>query len=302
MKILKNDSSNNTTSNSNTKKCYKAISLAALSTLALTLALPVDIVKAVVGKPGATPPIRFYGSGGSRVVTAPHSRGNSTIGNNGKFNSTLHINVNSSGGKVTFTPGTKPGASITNPGIPSTKPTAPNKPITPGNTPKPSTSTGGNTTTKPTINTNNKPTTSTGTQTNLNNPNSPTASKKPTQFPINDDGFDSISLGSTNSSSSKGSIKTNVGSLEGNKNETGSKKGLSKKNKIALGALGTAAVLGTTIGLAAGLAPKGDSNSNSGGKDTTTPPPSVPTPSAPIYSVTGITTNPNGVLFIDEKA
>lgn len=282
MKILKINSSKNTVPNSNTKKYYKAISLASLSTLALTLVLPIDVVNAVVGKPGANPPIKFYGSNGSRVITAPHSR------------PSIRPNTipNTSGNSIR--PNTSPITGSTNKFKPNTTPTnSTNNSFKPSI--KPSTS---------------KPTTSIGTQTNLSTskpqgPKSPSNSKLPVQFPINDNDFDSISLGSTSSkgsNSSNGSLSVNAGSLNNKDgNKTTNKKGLSNKDKIALGAVGATVALGTTIGLAAGLAPKGNSNSGSN-KDTTTPPTSVPTPSAPTYSTTGIINNPDGFLFIDEKA
>lgn len=279
MKILKINSSKETISNSNTKKYYKAISLASLSTLALSLVAPADIVQAVIGKAGANQAVKFYGSQGARVIKAPHSRPSTrpTILPGGSNNPFKNTSTNP------FKPNT------------STNPFKTNNPF------KSNTSTNtSNSNTKP----NSKPTTSVGTQTNLGvdkSTNTPKPKPQNHQFPINDSDFDNISLGSTSSTSSKGSLSVNAGSLsDSDGNVTINKKGLSNKNKLVLGALGTTAILGTTIGLAAGLAPKGDSNS--GNKNTTTPPNSVPTPSAPTYSTTGVIANPDGFLFIDEKA
>ncbi len=282
MKILKINSSKETISNSNTKKYYKAISLASLSTLALSFVAPADIVQAVIGKTGTNQTVRFYGSNGNRVIRAPHSRTSNrpTIlpnGSNNPFKNTNPFKTNN------------PFKSNT-----STNPFKTNNPF------KSNTNTNTSTTSKP----NSKPTTSTGTQTSFGvnkSTNTPKPKPQAPQFPLNDDGFDNISLGSTSSTSSKGSLSVNAGSLsDSDGNVTTNKKGLSSKNKLVLGALGTTAILGTTIGLAAGLTPKGDSSS--GNKDTTIPPNSVPTPNAPTYSTTGFVNNPDGFLFIDEKA
>lgn len=285
MKILKINSSKETISNSNTKKFYKAISLASLSTLALGFVSPADIVQAVIGKTGANQTIRFYGSSGSRVIKAPHSRLTYTTTNR---------------------PNTNPFKTTTNP-FKNTNPFKSSTNTNPFKNTNPFQSNGSTNTkpnTKPSPKPNTNPTTSVGTQTNLGvdkSTNTPKPKPQNPQFPINDDGFDDISLGSTSSNSSKGSLSVNLGSLDGTDGTTTTnKKGLSKKDKVALGAVGATVTLGTTIGLAAGLAPKGDSNS--GNKDTTTPPNSVPTPIAPSYSTNGFVSNPDGFLFIDEKA
>ena len=75
MKNFKNDLTNKN-SNSNRKPHYKAISLASLSTLALTLTLgDSGIANAMMTKTGA---VKFYGSNGSRVISGVHNKISST--------------------------------------------------------------------------------------------------------------------------------------------------------------------------------------------------------------------------------
>ena len=75
MKNFKNTLTNKN-SNSNRKPHYKAISLASLSTLALTLTLgDSGIANAMMTKTGA---VKFYGSNGSRVISGVHNKISST--------------------------------------------------------------------------------------------------------------------------------------------------------------------------------------------------------------------------------
>ena len=75
MKNFKNDLTNKN-SNSNRKPHYKAISLASLSTLALTLTLgDSGIANAMMTKTGT---VKFYGSNGSRVISGVHNKISST--------------------------------------------------------------------------------------------------------------------------------------------------------------------------------------------------------------------------------
>lgn len=71
MKNFKNTLTNKN-SNSNRKPHYKAISLASLSTLALTLTLgDVSTANAMMTKTGT---VKFYGSNGNRVISAVHNK------------------------------------------------------------------------------------------------------------------------------------------------------------------------------------------------------------------------------------
>lgn len=75
MKNFKNTLTNKN-SNSNRKPHYKAISLASLSTLALTLTLgDSGIANAMMTKTGT---VKFYGSNGSRVISGVHNKISST--------------------------------------------------------------------------------------------------------------------------------------------------------------------------------------------------------------------------------
>ena len=75
MKNFKNTLTNKN-SNSNRKPHYKAISLASLSTLALTLTLgDSGVANAMMTKTGA---VKFYGSNGSRVISGVHNKISST--------------------------------------------------------------------------------------------------------------------------------------------------------------------------------------------------------------------------------
>lgn len=75
MKNFKNTLTNKN-SNSNRKPHYKAISLASLSTLALTLTFgDAGIANAMMTKTGA---VKFYGSNGSRVISGVHNKISST--------------------------------------------------------------------------------------------------------------------------------------------------------------------------------------------------------------------------------
>ena len=111
MKNFKNDLTNKN-SNSNKKPHYKAISLASLSTLALTLTLgDSGIANAMMTKTGA---VKFYGSNGSRVISGVHSKISSTtrptsipkvtgdIG--GRFSNTGKIGTTSTTSKPTASP------------------------------------------------------------------------------------------------------------------------------------------------------------------------------------------------------
>lgn len=111
MKNFKNDLTNKN-SNSNKKPHYKAISLASLSTLALTLTLgDSGIANAMMTKTGA---VKFYGSNGSRVISGVHNKISSTtrptsipkvtgdIG--GRFNNTGKIGTTSTTSKPTASP------------------------------------------------------------------------------------------------------------------------------------------------------------------------------------------------------
>ena len=295
MKIFKNNSSNETISNSNTKKYYKAISLTSLSTLALTLALPTDIVQAIIGRSGS---IRFYGSSASRVIKAPHSR-NSNI--NSKFNVT-NLRTNTA---------TKPIIFYSSEGHRVIKAPYSGKTGTTGatidyknntlNGTKPKTSV-----LTQTYQTNDGDNISLGSlHSNSSSIKSNSWSNKLDKLTIQtnktNDG-DNISLGSINNSVN---INTNgQGTLNGNtsdNNNSGNNNKLSTRNKIILGATASTAVLGTTIGLAVGLTQNKD-NSSSNKTTTTTPPNSVPTPDAPTYLTNSIINNPDGFLFIDEKA
>lgn len=111
MKNFKNDLTNKN-SNSNKKPHYKAISLASLSTLALTLTFgDSSIANAMMTKTGA---VKFYGSNGSRVISGVHSKISSTtrptsipkvtgdIG--GRFTNTGKIGTTSTTSKPTASP------------------------------------------------------------------------------------------------------------------------------------------------------------------------------------------------------
>lgn len=111
MKNFKNDLTNKN-SNSNRKPHYKAISLASLSTLALTLTFgDSSIANAMMTKTGA---VKFYGSNGSRVISGVHSKISSitrptsipkvTGDIGGRFNNTGKIGTTSTTSKPTASP------------------------------------------------------------------------------------------------------------------------------------------------------------------------------------------------------
>ena len=111
MKNFKNTLTNKN-SNSNRKPHYKAISLASLSTLALTLTFgDAGIANAMMTRGGA---MKFYGSNGSRVISGVHNKISSTtrptsipkvtgdIG--GRFTNTGKIGTTSTTSKPTASP------------------------------------------------------------------------------------------------------------------------------------------------------------------------------------------------------
>ena len=111
MKNFKNTLTNKN-SNSNRKPHYKAISLASLSTLALTLTLgDAGIANAMMTKTGA---VKFYGSNGSRVIlgaqnkisstTRPTSMPKVTGDIGGRFTNTGKIGTTSTTSKLPASP------------------------------------------------------------------------------------------------------------------------------------------------------------------------------------------------------
>ena len=111
MKNFKNTLTNKN-SNSNRKPHYKAISLASLSTLALTLTLgDAGIANAMMTKGGV---VKFFGSNGSRVILGVHNKTSSTtrptsipnvIGDiGGRFTNTGKIGTTSTTSKPNTSP------------------------------------------------------------------------------------------------------------------------------------------------------------------------------------------------------
>lgn len=289
MRNLKNNLSNSNNDSINRTPYLKAISLASLSSLVMTLAVN-DIYKAnaTIGRPQS--PKVFYGSSGQRTISGVHT-GNSGVKpviNPGKITTTPKGNV------VTNHPDTSVQRSLSNSGI------APSKSVS---TQTQSSKGIGSTSSNIKV--------STGTSTS---PTTKIYKDKATQTPKNlyngsvfhgDLDIETASTSSKASSvKSTGSGSIVSGSFKSTATEdvdgvkTQSNK-LSKKQKLAIGAgvAGGLATLGLGLGLGLGL----NNDNNTDDNNTVTPPDLIPVPEQPPIYSTLITQSSDGNLFIDEK-
>lgn len=289
MKNLKNNLSNN--NNSVTRKTYiKAISLASLSSLIMSLVVN-DIQKANAMVGPVKAPNIFYGSNGSRPITGVHT------GNSG-------VKAVPNAGNLTTTPGGNVVTTTSNPAVKnilnrslSVGTAIPSKNKVSISTQTSNLGTGLKT---------NTATTSTGTGTGsiktFKDASTQTGPYNGSIFHGDLGNIETASNSSKVSKVSKGSlgnhsIKTTTTNSDSDSSIVQNNK-LTTKQKLAIGA-GAAglATLGLGLGLGLGL----NNNSKDDSQNKVTPPDTVPVPEAPPVYSTLITQSSNGNLFIDEN-